>query len=140
MMFKKILLAFDGSEHSRKAAKIAGEMANTMQADLWVVFAYDPIPSYLGRPNFQVAIDYRLNLGEDVMNDAIKEIGPISGKLTKEILEGSATEAILSVADVREIDLIIMGTRGHSMIQGLLLGSHSHKVVSHAKCPVLLAR
>jgi nucleotide-binding universal stress UspA family protein len=139
-MFTKILLAFDGSDHARKAAKIAGEIANTMQADLWVVFAYDPIPSYLGTPNFQAAIDNRLNIGEEVMNEAIREIGSVSGKITKEILEGSATEAILSVAEAREIDLIIMGTRGHSMIEGLLLGSHSHKVVSHAKCPVLLVR
>jgi nucleotide-binding universal stress UspA family protein len=139
-MFKKILLAFDGSEHARKAAKIAGEIANIMQADLWVVFAYDPIPSYLGTPNFQVAIDHRLDIGEEVKKEALQEIGPISGKIATEILEGSATEAILSVAEVREIDLIIMGTRGHSMIEGLLIGSHSHKVVSHAKCPVLLVR
>jgi nucleotide-binding universal stress UspA family protein len=139
-MFKKTLLAFDGSDHARKAAKIAGELANSMQADLWVVFAYDPLPNYLGKPNMQAAMDSRLDKAEEEMNDAIHEIGTISGKITKEILEGPAAEAILNVADVREIELIVMGTRGHGRLEGLLIGSHSQKVVSHALCPVLLVR
>ncbi len=139
-MFNKILLAYDGSEHARKAAKIAGELANIMRADLWVVTAYDPFPSYLGVPNEQTAMDSRLDLANGEMEEAIHDIGPISGKLTREILEGPATEAILNVADVRGIELIVMGTRGHSRIEGLLLGSHSQKVIAHAKCPVLVVR
>lgn len=139
-MFNKILLAFDGSDHALKAAKIAGELANRMQADLWVVIAYDPFPSYLGVPNEQTAIDSRLDKANEEMEKAIREIGPISGKLTREILEGPATEAILNVANVREIELIIIGTRGHSRIDGLLLGSQSQKVAAHAKCPVLVVR
>jgi nucleotide-binding universal stress UspA family protein len=139
-MFNKILLAYDGSEHARKAAKIAGELANKMQADLWVVIAYDPFPSYLGVPNEQRAIDSRLDEANAEMEEAIREIGQISGKLAREIMEGPATEAILNVADVRGIELIVMGTRGHSRIEGLLLGSHSQKVTAHAKCPVLVIR
>ncbi len=139
-MFNKILLAFDGSGHARKAAKIAGELANKMPADLWVVIAYDPFPPYLGVPNEQTAIDSRLDKANGEMEEAIGEIGPISGKLTREILEGPATEAILNVADARGIELIVMGTRGHSRIEGLLLGSHSQKVAAHAKCPVLVVR
>jgi nucleotide-binding universal stress UspA family protein len=139
-MFKKILLAFDGSDHARKAAKIAGELANKMQADLWVVIAYDAFPSYLGVPNEQTAIDSRIDKANEEMEGAVREIGPISGKLTREILEGPATEAILNVADARGIELIVMGTRGHGRLEGLLIGSHSQKVVSHAQCPVLVVR
>jgi nucleotide-binding universal stress UspA family protein len=139
-MFNKILLAFDGSEHARKAAKIAGELANKLRADLWVVIAYDPLPSYLGVPNEQTAIDTRLDKAQDEMEEAIREIGPILGKLTREILEGPAAEAILNVADVREIELIVMGTRGQSRIEDLLIGSHSQKVAAHAHCPVLIVR
>jgi nucleotide-binding universal stress UspA family protein len=139
-MFTKILLAYDGSEHAKKAAKIAGELANKMPADLWVVTAYDPLPAYLGKPNMQFAIDSRLDKAQEEMEAAIREIGPISGTLTREILEGPATEAILNVADVRGINLIVMGTRGHSRIEGLLMGSHSQKVAAHAHCPVLIVR
>jgi nucleotide-binding universal stress UspA family protein len=139
-MFKKILVAFDGSDHARKAATIAGELATTMKADIWVVVAYDPLPSYLGKPNIQAAIDSRVEQAKDHMKDAIQEIGGISGSMTKEIIEGPASEAILNVADVRKIDLIIMGTRGLGSLKGLLIGSTSQKVLSHAQCPVLLAR
>jgi nucleotide-binding universal stress UspA family protein len=139
-MFTKILVAFDGSDHARKAAAMARELANTMQADVWMVVAYDPLPSYLGKPNMQTAIDSRLNQAEAQMEDAIHEIGKISGKLTKEIIEGPASDAILNVAEVRDIDLIIMGTRGLGSLKGLLIGSTSQKVLSHAQCPVLLAR
>jgi nucleotide-binding universal stress UspA family protein len=139
-MFKKILMAFDGSDHAHKAAKIAGNLASTMQADIWVVVAYDPLPSYLGKPNLQDAIDSRLDQAEALMKDALQEIGEISAKITQEILEGPASEAILNVADVRKIELIIMGTRGLGSLKGLLIGSTSQKVLSHAPCPVLLAR
>jgi nucleotide-binding universal stress UspA family protein len=139
-MFEKILIAYDGSDHAKKAAKIAGELANKMQSDLWVVVAYDPLPSYLGKPNIQSAIDVRLDKAEAEMDEAIHEIGKISGKLTREILEGPAAEAILNVAETRAINLIVMGTRGHSRIEGLLIGSHSQKVASHAQCPVLVVR
>ncbi|MFZ2095614.1 MAG: universal stress protein [Anaerolineales bacterium] len=139
-MFKKILVAFDGSEHARKAAAIAGEFANMMEADIWVVVAYDPLPSYLGKPNIQAAIDSRLDEAEAHMKDAIQDIGEISGSIIKEILEGPASEAILNVAEVREIELIIMGTRGLGSLKGLLIGSTGQKVLSHALCPVLLAK
>jgi nucleotide-binding universal stress UspA family protein len=139
-MFKKILVAFDGSKHARKAAAMARELANNMQADVWMLVAYDPLPSYLGKPNMQAAIDSRLNQAEAQMNDAIQEIGKISGKLSREIMEGPASEAILKVAEARDIELIIMGTRGLGSLKGLLIGSTSQKVLSHANCPVLLAR
>jgi nucleotide-binding universal stress UspA family protein len=139
-MFKKILVAFDGSKHARKAAAMTRELANNMQADVWMLVAYDPLPSYLGKPNMQAAIDSRLNQAEAQMNDAIQEIGKISGKLSREIMEGPASEAILKVAEVRDIELIIMGTRGLGSLKGLLIGSTSQKVLSHANCPVLLAR
>jgi hypothetical protein len=42
-MLKKILVAFDSSEHARKAVKIAGFLANRLRADIWVVVAFDPI-------------------------------------------------------------------------------------------------
>jgi nucleotide-binding universal stress UspA family protein len=139
-MFNKIMLAYDGSDHAQKAAKMAGELANTMEADLWVVVAYDPIPPNLGKPLLQEAIDTRLDQAEEQMRDAIREIGTISGALTKEIIEGPAAEAILNVATVRAIDLIIMGTRGLGRLAGLLAESQNQKVVSHAICPVLLIR
>ena len=75
-----------------------------------------------------------------VYSKAFEIIGDIPGELQTQIIEGPPAEAILSVADTRNNDLIIMGTRGLGKIAGLLIGSQSQKVISHAKCPVMLVR
>ncbi len=139
-MFNNILVAVDGSEHGHKAARAAGDLARSMSANLLVLIAYDPLPPYLGQPNLQDAIATRLSLAEDIMRGALDDIGAISGTITKEILEGPAAEAILAIAETRNIDLIIMGTRGLGRLASLLIGSQSQKVVAHASCPVLLVR
>lgn len=139
-MFKNILLAFDGSEHSSKAAKLAGEICRSMSSDLWLITVFDPIPGYIGQPYLDQAIAQRMETAEAVLKDAVAQIGEISGKMTTELLEGPVAEAILGVIDAREIDLVIMGTRGLSRLQGLVVGSQSQKVIQHATCPVMLVR
>jgi nucleotide-binding universal stress UspA family protein len=139
-MFKKILVAVDGSEHALKAASMAGDFARQMRADLRVVTAYEPVPTYLGEPNLQHALDERFAQANKVLADAMQQIGEIPGELKTDILEGPAAEAILAVVEARGNDLVIMGTRGLGGLKGLLLGSQSQKVVAHAPCPVLLVR
>jgi len=139
-MFKNILVAVDGSEHALKAARIAGDFARQMQADLRVVTAFDPVPTYLGQPNLQHALDERFAQASQVLAEAMQQIGETPSELKTDILEGPAAEAILAVVEARGNDLIIMGTRGLGMLKGLFLGSQSQKVVAHAPCPVLLVR
>ena len=139
-MFKNILVAVDGSEHALKAARIAGDFARQMQADLRVVTAFDPVPTYLGQPNLQHALDERFAQASQVLAEAMQQIGETPSELKTDILEGPAAEAILAVVEARGNDLIIMGTRGLGMLKGLFLGSQSQKVVQHAPCPVLIVR
>ncbi len=139
-MFQKILLAFDGSEAARRAADLAGGLARAHHASLRVVVAYDPVPAYLGEPDFQRALTGRLQHADEVLAEARQLVGEIPGGLKDEILEGPAAEAILEVAKTRASDLIVMGTRGMGRLTGLLIGSVSQKVVAHADCPVLLVR
>ena len=53
---------------------------------------------------------------------------------------GEPAEEIVDYARLEEVDLIVMGSRGLSPIQELLLGSVSDKVLRTAPCPVLIAR
>ena len=139
-MFKKILVGIDGSPQSMRAANTAGGLARVMKSDLYLVVAYDPLPRDLGEPFLQEIIDKHITNAEEVFNSALTECGVIQGKITKEILEGPPAEAILSVAKAREVDLIIMGTRGLGKFASLFLGSQSMKVVSEANIPVLLIK
>jgi nucleotide-binding universal stress UspA family protein len=140
-MFDKILLAVDGSEHSLRAAKTAGDLARAMNAQhVRIVVAYDPIPPYLGEPNLQHAIDARLRTASVILEEAIRVVGDVSAEVHSELIEGSAAEAIIDVADTRGSDLIVIGSRGLGRIAGAVLGSTSQKVVAHASCPVLIVR
>ncbi len=139
-MFEKLLLAVDGSDHSLKAAKLAGNLARLSGGSLRVITAYEELPRYLGEPNLSQAIAERTEKAEKILNEATKEIGEIPGSYETEILSGDPAETILRVVDIYDINLIIMGTRGQGGIKSLLVGSQSHKVVSTAPCPVMLVR
>lgn len=139
-MFKQILVGVDGSEHGYKAARVAGDLARHMQADLWIVASFEEVPRWLGDAALQEAITERVRQANEILGHAREVIGEIPGALTTEVLEGPPAEAILTVADAHEVDLIVMGTRGLGRLAGLLLGSQSQKVAAHAKCPVLLVR
>ena len=103
-MFKNIVVAVDGSDHAIHAAKMAGDLARTMKSEnLWIVMAYDPIPTYLGEPNIQNAITARLEAAEFVIQTMIKAVGKIPGEVRKEILEGSAAEEIIKVAEISRV-------------------------------------
>lgn len=139
-MFENILLAVDGSSHSMRAAEAAATLARCMNATLWIVVAYDPVPPYLGEPNMQHAISARLKDAEEVLEKTLDNLGVFPGELHTEVLEGPAAEAVLGVAEARKNDLIVMGSRGVGTLRGLLLGSQSQKVLQHASCPVMIVR
>lgn len=139
-MFENILLAVDGSDGALKAARAAAELAQLTRAIVRIVIAYEPIPSYLGEPNLQAAVDARMSAADAILKRTLNVIGKIPGEIHTEILEGPAADAILRVAETRGNDLIVMGSRGFGQLAGLLLGSQSQKVVMHAPCPVLIVR
>ena len=139
-MFERILLAIDGSENSLRAAKEAGDLARAMKSEVRIVVAFDRIPSYLGEPNLRHAIEARMKESQSILQKAQDAVGKIPGEIHTEMIEGSPAEAIINVAKTRSSTVIIMGSRGLSSIAELVLGSTSHKVVSHASCPVLIVR
>ena len=140
-MFNKILLAVDGSDHSRHAAQKAAELARAIKpTELRIVAVYNTIPTYLGKPNLQIMLDSFRREAKRIMDKTLIEVGEVPCDVHTEILEGDAAEAILNVANTRKSDLIVMGSLGHGGLTGLLVGSTSQKVVAHANCPVLIVR
>jgi nucleotide-binding universal stress UspA family protein len=139
-MINHILLAVDGSDHAIHAARIAAELAKCHKSTLTLVAAYDPVPPYLGEPNFQIILDAQLQESDKNIAKTLEILGDLPGEVHTEVLQGPPAEAILDVAKNRECDLIVMGSRGLGQLTGLLLGSQSQKVVQHAECPVLIVK
>lgn len=140
-MFERILLAVDGSEHGYRAAKMAADLARAMKSErLRIVISYNRIPPYLGEPNLQMAINARLVEVQEILQKAVETVGDVPAEIHTELIEGDAAESIIEVAKTRESSVIVMGSRGLGGLAGLVLGSTSQKVVSHAPCPVLIVR
>jgi nucleotide-binding universal stress UspA family protein len=139
-MFKQIVVAIDGSEHGWRALEYAKYMGECEGASLWLVHAFPHTSDLRGYEAFDRLISERTEAGQVVLDEAREQLGDTPLEVHEELLEGPAAEAILRVAEARNADLIVMGTRGLGSLRGLLLGSVSSKVVQHAHCAVMLAR
>ena len=139
-MFKKILLATDGSPHAEKALEYARDLALRDDAQVIVVHAVPQVPDYLGKPEWQKLASRNVTEGEQVAGHAAENLRKVGVDVIVEVLEGPPADAILRVADVRQPDLIVMGSRGHGEVASLLLGSVSHRVLAHTHVPVMIVR
>lgn len=133
-MFEKILLAVDGSEHSKKAAAAATDLAKKSGGEVHALYAHE---EGLFAPVESTAQAQSLVAGvvEELLSNGAKASGEAVATQT-----GSVAPTILEAARSLNADLIVMGTRGLSDFTGLLLGSVAHKVIHHADCPVLVVR
>ena len=136
----RILIATDGSPGSLVAAEEGVRLAKALGADVtFVAVAHAPLP-VLGEPYYQRALSE--NLG--TMRTALAKTTPYAEerhvKYETELLEGSPAEVVLEIARSRDVDLIVVGSRGLGTVRGALLGSVSSEIVHHADRPVLVAR
>jgi nucleotide-binding universal stress UspA family protein len=90
---------------------------------------------------------YRQAIITRTLEDAQACLAPYSDRLRQasvpfdeRVMEGPAGSTIVQVATIDQCDLIVMGTRGRNNLQGLLLGSVTHRVLETAPCPVLVVR
>ncbi len=139
-MFEQIVVALDGSEHSHRALENAKHLAECSGATLWLVHAFVHTSDLWGHDKYDELVMQRKTAGQDILDEAREKLGETTFDIHEELLEEPAAEAILNVAEVRNADLIVMGTRGHGSLQGMLVGSVGNKVLNHAHCPVMLVR
>jgi nucleotide-binding universal stress UspA family protein len=137
-MYSKILLAVDGSEHSRKALEAALEFARLSGAEVLLVHFQERDISKTGVYDLETQTE-----GMELVRTAeamLEKAGVRTQAVMRPIMYGYAAQEILAEAGVFKPDLIVMGSRGLSDFIGLLLGSVAHKVMHFAPCPVLVVR
>ena len=139
-MFKKILLAADGSNNSLRAADNAIEIARlTTDATIEVVYVIDLSTSkqealhHMDADLIQLEREQRMQLTEE----KIKAAGVNSNT---SILYGEPGPTIVNYANEKDIDLVVIGSRGLNSLQEMVLGSVSHKVAKRVQCPVMIVK
>lgn len=136
-MLRTILVAVDGSSHAEAALAFAKDLARRYEASLCLLHAFPHVSDLLGHPEYDQLLEARTMIGQTLLDAARSEVGN-DIEVETHLLEGPPAQAILSVAAEERVDLIVMGSRGHGRLAGLLLGSVSTSVSQRAPCPVLI--
>jgi nucleotide-binding universal stress UspA family protein len=139
-MFRKILLATDGSSHAERALAYARDLALRDEALVIVVHAFEAVPGYMGEPLKGELVERHVNKGREIAEQAATELEDADVRVDVEVLQGPPARAILQVAQAHQVELIVMGTRGHGDLTSLLLGSVSHRVLVHSPVPVMIVK
>ncbi len=139
-MFRMIVVALDGSEHSLKALDYACQLAEKNDSKLILLNAFHSTSDLRGSEGFNQMVGKRKQKGEEIIKEAVRRLGQVSFEVEENLIEGPAAEAIVSVVKARNADLVVMGTRGMGSLKGLLFGSVSTKVTHYGPCSVLVVR
>jgi nucleotide-binding universal stress UspA family protein len=142
MLFSKIVIAFDGSELSKKALGKAINLAQIESSVLEVVHVYQYPVFVIGEAVMPVPDTLEEQYSEHAQS-VIKEARRLTTGVSnvKFIVEqGEPAKVILEYAQKTGCDLIVMGSRGLGGIREFILGSVSHNVVQHSKVPVLIVK
>ena len=152
-IIRKILIAIDESEYRRKIIMYGLTLAKSSEADITAIHVIDR-PSLAALSDLSGLIGYYeggniTNLEQELRKhgkellDEIDEMAKKEGiKINTEVIMNapSVAEGIINCATTRNMDIIVIGTRGMSSKQKFLMGSVADKVTSHAPCTVMAVR
>ena len=137
-MYKNILIAADGSENSLRATQQAADIASLLEGvkvelvsviaiDVYSDMVYDPIEAH-GEAQREI-----IKEASDILTDA-----EVSHEVV--LLHGRPADEIIRYTEESGAALHVKGSRGLGALREFALGSVSHKVLTHAKCPVLVVK
>ncbi len=139
-MFKKILVATDTSEYSKKALKAAIDIAKEFEAEIELFHVIDYPAMYgglgLSVENYILSDEKQDELSGYVMESTLKDIDIKGVAISKKSVMGNPAVEIIAES-AKGFDLIVIGTSGHSPLGGAIVGSVTQKVIGKAACPVL---
>ncbi|MBI4498098.1 MAG: universal stress protein [Chloroflexi bacterium] len=140
-MYRKILVALDGSDAAKKALRAAVELARTHGASLHALGVEEHLPHYAATVGeVEEAKEEQDTFFGQVMAEAQRVAADHGVGLTTEVRAGNAAQQIVQAAREGNVDLVVLGARGHSIIRDFLLGTTTDRVTHHAPCSVLVVR
>ncbi len=135
-MFRSILVAWDGSDHARRALAEAVDLARSQDARLTLLTVAAPIQP-LGPYVVPISEADLLRVAEQLAGEG-EALVPEGVKVTARTAAGHTGSELVSRARAGDHDLIVMGSRGRGAVRSAVLGSVSHYVLNHAHVPVLI--
>jgi nucleotide-binding universal stress UspA family protein len=138
--FEKILAAIDGSEASNRAFGKALELASIAGARLTALAVEGPLPAYAATIGEVDEVRREKDaFFERLLVRTRRQAEAAGMELDVELRPGHAAELIVRVAQEKQVDLIVLGHKGH-FLRDHLLGSTADRVAEHANCPVMIVK
>lgn len=147
-MYKRILIATDGSKLSKKAIANGIALAKAYGASVVGFHCRPPFPMvYYGEPVF-VEIVPEKDYERETTNTALRYLGEIEAAAAKagvpykgvHVSNTSPASALLKVAKKEKCDAIVMASHGRKGVARLVLGSETNRVLVDSHIPVLVTR
>jgi nucleotide-binding universal stress UspA family protein len=143
-IYRKIMIATDGSEPVKKAVDTAVEVARLSGAKLYAVYVVASGGYTVGHPRdigWEKAMKDHLSAEGKGATSYVETVGKAAGiEVESVFLEGSPAHEIVDFAEKNDVDLIVMGTLGKTGVQKFLLGSVAQNVVRHSRKAVLVVK
>lgn len=143
-MFKTLLVPVDGSEHAKKALRVACQLARQNDATLHILHIPEELAHEttlvwgIGAIALEASREERERTGRQVVDRAAEDARQQGVAHVETIIgQGEPARSIISEARKSGADAIVMGSRGLSDLKGLIVGSVSHKVSHAASCTVI---
>jgi len=137
---ERVLVPVDGSPSSKNAAQYAAHLVNAKHPQIILLHVWEPIPITIGGEE-----------GEELRKEAqdqamalLEEYKQMLCGLDLDIVlmarSGKPAYEILDVQEEQDCDLIVLGSRGLSVLKSVIMGSVVSRVLEEAACPVLVTR
>jgi nucleotide-binding universal stress UspA family protein len=137
-MYRRILVAIDASDYSARVVPTAVEIARRFQSEVTVLHVAEHDHGRSVVYSTESVAD-----GARLISDAVKlfdDAGLVVNGAVHDVAVGHVAKDIVETASGLNAELIVMGSRGLSDVQGILLGSITHKVMHLTEISVLVAR
>lgn len=137
----EILVPVDGSDNALRAVRYALGLAEStgVRIRLFYVFPVSSVEIIGMAGMSRDDVDHAAQAGaQRVFDEVHAQIGDVSVEISDDTSVGDPAEEIIRCTEDDGRLLVVLGRRGLSTVQKLLLGSVSEKVMRHAQCPVMV--
>lgn len=140
-MYKKVLLAYDGSIEGRLALREGAKLAQLCRADVFLLAVVElSSGSVAMEGGFVLPVKDQISNYKDILAEGVARLKSMGFSPTARLGMGDAGEVITDVAHEIDANLVVVGHRSQGRLARWLFGSTDNYLINHLQCSVLVAQ